>query len=478
MIRHRTLAEVRRFTWFKIIVLIILLLLLLYRILFWVCCPDNGVAGSLETPTISPTLTLTVVSPTEEPPAEPTIPAPTAPTLSLPEGTLRTGTISLTGQADAGSMVAVVIDGEQVGTAVAGENGQWAFDAQFPEPGSYEIRVQAVDENGRSLAESSPITATIKQTLAAPTLDLPERGSLITGEPITLTGTGTPGSTVEIVVNGEVIGTAVTGEDGSWTFDYTPAAAGTATLQVRAADDDGTTAAEGETITIDIAQPAEDALTVLDKAGSFSTLLAALETAGLTETIQETDPLTFFAPTDEAFARLPEGMTDALLANPEALQQLLAYHMVGDAVTGTAVLQSSALESIAGLPIPVSRSQNGDPLVQYSAITRHDVQTRQGFVHVIDRVMIPPQVEPPVIDETGVPIFKGPLLTVVGTAEPGTTLLLEIDDEWFGETAVADDGTWLIADNIDAGEHIIIAYTLAEDGTPLAVSKPVVLVSP
>jgi len=480
MIRHRTLDEVRRFTWFKVIALIIMILLLLVLSL-----RGRGAANqtAMTVPaTAVPIVTAPTIPPTEAPATAvpPTAtPTPEPPTLSLPAGTLRTGPITLSGRGEPGSTVAVAVAGEQVGTAVVGSDGAWTYDTVFADAGDVDISVQALDPSGKVAAEGDRATLTIAPAIVAPAFSTAGGEELVFNQMVTLEGTGTPGTAVEIVADGEVVGTAVVNDNGAWTYDYTPASSGDITLQARALDADGVVAAEGSVENRTVLLPAPS--TVLDtmaQMDTFTTLLAAIDAAGLTETLSGEGPFTLFAPTDEAFDRLPAGMVEALLANPEALAQVLSYHVVAGELMAAKMIITDTLTSAAELPIPVTSDEEGRVQVQYSTITAADVEAANGVIHVIDRVMLPPLVEPPVIDESGVPIFAGGLLTVVGSALPESKLLLTRNDISFGETTVAKDGSWLVADNVAAGEHQLFAYTIAGDGTPLAVSKPVLLVSP
>ena len=97
-----------------------------------------------------------------------------------------------------------------------------------------------------------------------------------------------------------------------------------------------------------------DIVATADAAGSFKTLLAAATAAGLVETLQGEGPFTVFAPTDEAFAALPAGTLDSLLADPEALKKILLYHVVKGAVTADQVVGMTSADSVEGSPIVIA----------------------------------------------------------------------------------------------------------------------------
>ena len=124
-------------------------------------------------------------------------------------------------------------------------------------------------------------------------------------------------------------------------------------------------------------------------AGSFKTLLAALDAADLTGTLsgQGKGPFTVFAPTDEAFAKLPAGTVQSLLQNPAALRNILLYHVVPGQLLAADVLSSSTLTAANGGTLTISAA--GGPHVNDAAITATDIRARNGVIHVIDTVMIP-----------------------------------------------------------------------------------------
>lgn len=133
----------------------------------------------------------------------------------------------------------------------------------------------------------------------------------------------------------------------------------------------------------------DDIVTVAVKAGSFTTLAAALEAAGLVETLQGEGPFTVFAPTDEAFAKLPAGTVEALLADKEALTRILTYHVVAGEVTSDQVVNLSSAETVAGISAPIE-VRMGNVYVGGAKVVTVDVQASNGVIHIIDTVMLPP----------------------------------------------------------------------------------------
>ncbi|SRR6056297_196797 len=135
-------------------------------------------------------------------------------------------------------------------------------------------------------------------------------------------------------------------------------------------------------------------------AGSFSTLVAAVEAAGLAETLSSEGPFTVFAPTDEAFAALPDGVLDALLLpeNQETLTSILTYHVVSGEVLSTG-LSAGDVETVEGQSVTIGLE--GGVTVNDANVVTADVQASNGVIHVIDSVLLPPDVDPAALLESG-----------------------------------------------------------------------------
>jgi uncharacterized surface protein with fasciclin (FAS1) repeats len=125
-------------------------------------------------------------------------------------------------------------------------------------------------------------------------------------------------------------------------------------------------------------------------AGSFKTLLTAATAAGLVETLQGKGPFTVFAPTDEAFAALPAGTLDKLLADKEALKNVLLYHVVAGDVTADQVVKLTSATSVEGAPIAISVKDGKVYLNGSAQVVTPDVMASNGVIHVIDKVILPP----------------------------------------------------------------------------------------
>ena len=122
--------------------------------------------------------------------------------------------------------------------------------------------------------------------------------------------------------------------------------------------------------------------------GGFNTLVAALDAADLVETLSGDGTFTVFAPTDDAFAALPEGMLEELLADPETLKQILLYHVVGDVVMAETVVTLDEAETLEGSMVAID-VVDGNVFLNDSQVTSTDIEASNGVVHVIDKVLVP-----------------------------------------------------------------------------------------
>ncbi len=128
-------------------------------------------------------------------------------------------------------------------------------------------------------------------------------------------------------------------------------------------------------------------------AGSFKTLVAAVKAAGLVDVLKGDGPFTVFAPTDEAFAKLPEGTVEALLKpeNKDKLVAVLTYHVVPGAVKAEQVvtLDGKKVKTVQGSEVSIS-VKGGSVYVDKAKVVKTDIVTSNGVIHVIDAVILPP----------------------------------------------------------------------------------------
>jgi len=123
-------------------------------------------------------------------------------------------------------------------------------------------------------------------------------------------------------------------------------------------------------------------------AGSFKTLATALEAAGLIETLKGKGPFTVFAPTDDAFAKLPAGTVEGLLKDTQKLKSILLYHVVAGKVTANEVVKLKSAKTVQGSSAKISQ-RDGKVMVDAANVVTTDIMASNGVIHVIDSVILP-----------------------------------------------------------------------------------------
>ena len=124
----------------------------------------------------------------------------------------------------------------------------------------------------------------------------------------------------------------------------------------------------------------------------FSTLVTAVTEAGLVETLKGEGPFTVFAPTDEAFAKLPAGTVEGLLKEPAKLKDILLYHVVAGNVMAADAAKLTSANTVLGKPITI-KVEGGKVMINDATVVIADVKTSNGVIHVIDLVPLPPATE-------------------------------------------------------------------------------------
>lgn len=162
---------------------------------------------------------------------------------------------------------------------------------------------------------------------------------------------------------------------------------------VAACGDDDSTTTTTVAATTEAPDEVGDIVAVASGAGSFSTLVAAVQAAGLVDTLQGDGPFTVFAPTDDAFAELPAGVLDALLLpeNKDVLVKILTYHVVAGKVMAADVMAGD-VATVEGQTIALGT--DGGVTVNGANVVTADVEASNGVIHVIDAVILPPDVDP------------------------------------------------------------------------------------
>ncbi len=125
-------------------------------------------------------------------------------------------------------------------------------------------------------------------------------------------------------------------------------------------------------------------------AGSLDTLLTAIERAGLSDVLQHEGPYTVFAPSDEAFAKLPDGAVQSLLATPDTLADVVNYHLVPGRITAGDIAGRISAETLQGEDLAISN--NGAIRIDGAHLISSDIQASNGVIHVIDRVLLPARI--------------------------------------------------------------------------------------
>jgi len=156
---------------------------------------------------------------------------------------------------------------------------------------------------------------------------------------------------------------------------------------IAAADPKASPTPSAPTKSVD-ARASKDIVDTAVAAGSFTTLAKALTEAGLVETLKGKGPFTVFAPTDEAFAKLPKGTLDALLKDKKKLTAVLTYHVVAGTVKSGDVVKLKSAKTVNGQSVTVS-VKDGAVSIDKAKVTKADIEASNGVIHVIDTVLLP-----------------------------------------------------------------------------------------
>lgn len=435
-----------------------------------------------------------------------------------------TGAYLFSGTATPGETITITSNGMVVGMGTADDTGAWSVSVAADAVGG-EVAMQTTDAAGDLAQQSQPlklntrppslsVEGDVQRDPASGALVLPDRP-----EGVALSGRGEPGTAVEIVADGAPAATAVVDGNGQWSA-VLALPEGIHVVQLNTLDPGGTLLAAALPVTVAIGEQAlaelpglaatagaatpdtatteaatpmaatpeatsfpstaggeQTAAELLGSSPEFANFWAVLQGTELRATLAEPTAFTIFAPTNEAFDQLPPRVIDGLTANPQVLDQLLQYHIARGRYTAADLLivQPATLNGRL-----LTIAPQGDSLaVNDAVVTAADIPAANGVIHALDRILVPPLavgVRPPIIDVSGVPVFVGSFLTVVGTAEPNSTILVELNGESFGQpVVVGPDATWAASGDVTPGEYQIIAYMLDASGALQAISRPVTL---
>lgn len=121
----------------------------------------------------------------------------------------------------------------------------------------------------------------------------------------------------------------------------------------------------------------------------FSTLVTAVTAAGLADTLSGKGPFTVFAPTNDAFAKIPADQLQAILADKETLTKILTYHVIGDRVLSKDLKRKQSVGTVEGSPVEILLSKKRGASIEGAKIVQTDIRGRNGVIHVIDTVILP-----------------------------------------------------------------------------------------
>ncbi len=197
-------------------------------------------------------------------------------------------------------------------------------------------------------------------------------------------------------------------------------------------------------------------------AGDFSTLLSLVQQAGLTDTLAHGGPFTVFAPTNEAFAKLPQSTLDSLASNPALLKKILLYHVVSGKVSSSQAATAGAAATVEGENVTFTALAGGGLEVNQSTVVAADIQASNGVIHAIDTVLTPPSLAPQTIVQTAV--AAGQFTTLVKLLQ-ATGL----------DSVLAGPGPFTVFAPTDAAFAKLPPATLASLGANPALLKKILL---
>jgi hypothetical protein len=361
-----------------------------------------------------------------------------APTLDFPAAGFSTtdGELNLTGTGAPGSVVQVVVDGVAEGVTRVGDSGAWSLKVPMTEPGQHEVRVQRLNTGGAVMAEAGPFSISVASPVVEvtpPSLNLPAGAELDAG-PVTLNGRGQAGATVQVLVDGQVVGETQVGDDGAWSLELSLTEPGDHQLQVRSLDKAGNVVAEAAAATVSLAAPIveETTLSLNQPAG------ADLKVGPLT--------LTGSGEPGSVVQVVADGQVVGMTQVGDDGAWSLKTYMVkpGEHQLRVQRLDASGVVVAEGEPISLSL---GAPAVGRTAPSFN----------------LPP----------GAELKAGPL-TLTGEGVPGSVVQIVVDGQIMAMTQVGEDGAWSLKVSImDPGQHELRAQGLDASGAVVAEAGPV-----
>ena len=366
-----------------------------------------------------------------------------------------------------------VLDGDvPLGETTADASGAWRLAVPALSPGTHTLISQELDANGNVVATSEPLTVTVSEPTSiagnAPEIKLPAAG-LKADTPLTLEGSGTPGTTVQVYDGDQVVGETVVAPDGTWKITLPPLTLGAHNLVAKLLGADGKEQSASA--------PVE--LTVADGQIVVATPVTVAEATAVTA------PTAGKAPEIELpAAALKAGEPIELEGTGEPGTTVTLYD--GDQVVAETVVAPDGTWTLTVPPLAAGThslvaKQVGADGKEQAASTPIELTVADGQVVVTTPAPPAAVTAVPVADAPAIKLPAAGLkatepLTLEGTGTPGTTVTVYDGDEVVGETVVAPDGTWQITlPPPAAGAHSLVAKQVGADGKAQAASAPVEL---
>jgi large repetitive protein len=441
MTHYRTAEQVKKFDIFKGITLGILVVLLFLAWIFF--RPVESPSASTEAPTVEQVAAITPAA--TEPESDTETGAEVkiaAPTLDQPSGELTPGSVTLSGTGEPGSEVEVVVEGKPVGKATVGNDGKWSFGADLPASGDYQVNVQNVDASGNVLAASEAVVVKVAEVATeeaapasaatAPALDLPS-GELPAGN-VNLTGTGEPGTEVQIVVDGEPVGRVTVDSEGKWSFPFELPDSGDYDISVQSLDASGAVVAASQAVAVKVSEA----------------------TAGLT------------VPTiDLPSEGFPVGdITLTGMGEPGSEVQVV----VDGQPAGKVMVDSAGKWSL-----PFELLNLGDHEISVQSVDASGEVLAASEVAVVQVTEAASEAEPamtaPTLDMPSDELTVGEV-TLTGTGEPGSGVEVVVDGKPMGTATVDSNGKWSLPTELtEPGDYEISVQSVDANGQVLAASE-------
>jgi len=440
-------------------------------------------------------------------------------------------TPTISGTGTPGDTITVIIDGTEVGETTVGDDGTWAFTPTEPlEDGEHTVEATATDPAGNTSEPSAPVDFTVDATASEPpVITSPTQGEVTGDTTPDITGTGTPGETVNVYVDGTLIGTTDVGTDGNWTLTPTQdLAEGDHTVTATQTDPAGNTSGESDPVdfTIDttapeppvITSPADGAVTgdaTPDITGTGTpgdTITVIIDGTEVGETTVGDDGTWTFTPTTPladgdhtitATATDPAGNTsdpsppvDITVDTTAPAAPVITDPAQGDVtndatppITGTAEPGSTVDITIDGVVVAEDVPVDGNGNWTWTPESPLDDGEHTVTVTATDEAGNTSVPSAPVTFEVDTTAPEAPVITspadgdvtneatpdITGTGEPGATVNVSVDDTLIGTTTVNPDGSWTLTptEPLADGPHTVEATQTDEAGNESPASTPV-----